>query len=91
MTSKPLSGGESIHLRLFLLYQRLHLNIHATCDKQNWLIRERLASHYHWDHQGDLDQFPPTTDLIVGPGFRKAFIPAYPEGAESPILQNSLE
>lgn len=35
-------------------------------------------SHHHFDHTGDPSTFPPSTDLIVGPGFKKAFVPAYP-------------
>ncbi|CAL8581676.1 hypothetical protein XPA_007363 [Xanthoria parietina] len=35
-------------------------------------------SHYHWDHSGDPSTFPPSTALVVGPGFKDAFVPAYP-------------
>lgn len=37
-----------------------------------------LYSHYHWDHSGDPSTFPPSTALVVGPGFKDAFVPAYP-------------
>ncbi|KAH0841831.1 hypothetical protein FOPE_06906 [Fonsecaea pedrosoi] len=54
-------------------------------------IEAVVWSHWHWDHQGDVQPFPPTTDLIVGPGFSKAFLPAYPAGPQSPIRQTDLE
>ena len=44
-----------------------------------------LLSHWHFDHSGDFEQFPKSTDLIVGPGFRDAFLPGYPTQAESPF------
>lgn len=37
-----------------------------------------IWSHNHFDHTGDPSTFPSTTDLIVGPTFKKAFVPAYP-------------
>ena len=46
-----------------------------------------LRSHWHWDHTGDPSRFPPSTELVVGPGFKDAFLPAYPEGQNSPIRQ----
>ncbi|ETS79696.1 hypothetical protein PFICI_09549 [Pestalotiopsis fici W106-1] len=48
-------------------------------------IHSVVWSHWHWDHIGDLSKFPPTTELVVGPGFTKAFLPAYPECQDSPI------
>ena len=35
-------------------------------------------SHWHWDHVGNLQRFPISTDLVVGPGFRDDFLPGYP-------------
>ncbi|OAP61731.1 hypothetical protein AYL99_03934 [Fonsecaea erecta] len=54
-------------------------------------IEAVVWSHWHWDHQGDIQRFPSTTDLVVGPGFSKAFLPAYPEGSKSPIQQTDLD
>jgi glyoxylase-like metal-dependent hydrolase (beta-lactamase superfamily II) len=35
-------------------------------------------SHWHWDHVGNIQRFPKSTDLVVGPGFHDEFIPGYP-------------
>jgi len=48
-------------------------------------------SHWHWDHTGNPSLFPKSADVIVGPGFKKAFLPAYPAGKESPVLESDFE
>ncbi|KAL2355243.1 beta-lactamase-like protein [Cryomyces antarcticus] len=50
-----------------------------------------IWSHLHWDHTGDPSTFPNTTDLIVGPGFKEAFVPAYPKNKDSPLLERDWE
>ncbi|KAH8682080.1 metallo-beta-lactamase superfamily protein [Xylariales sp. PMI_506] len=45
-------------------------------------------SHWHWDHIGDPSTFPSSTDLIVGPGFKKAMLPGAPANPDSPILES---
>lgn len=53
-----------------------------------------LAEHIadHWDHIGDLNgTFPPSTQLVVGPGFKEAHLPGYPTNKESPLLQHDFE
>jgi len=45
------------------------------------------SSHWHWDHTGSPSTLPPTTALIVGRGFKKTYIPGYPQNKESPILE----
>lgn len=35
-------------------------------------IEAIIWSHSHFDHVGDPSTFPPSTDLIVSPGFKKA-------------------
>ncbi|RDL29819.1 Uncharacterized protein BP5553_10684 [Venustampulla echinocandica] len=47
-----------------------------------------IWSHWHWDHIGDPSTFPSTTDLIVGPGFKKAFLPGAPLNPDSPLLES---
>jgi glyoxylase-like metal-dependent hydrolase (beta-lactamase superfamily II) len=42
-------------------------------------------SHWHFDHAGDPQTFPSTTDLIVGPGFKSTFIPGYPSVRDSHV------
>lgn len=44
-----------------------------------------IWSHWHFDHAGDPQTFPSTTDLIVGPGFEANFIPAYPTVRDSHV------
>ncbi|KAK3620448.1 hypothetical protein LTR56_022734 [Elasticomyces elasticus] len=44
-----------------------------------------IWSHYHFDHVGDPTTFPPSTDLIVGPGFKSRFVPGYPTIEDSPV------
>ncbi|KAJ9664946.1 hypothetical protein H2201_004998 [Coniosporium apollinis] len=46
-----------------------------------------IWSHHHWDHTGDPSTFPSSTDLIVGPGFKEAQTPAYPDNPESGIKE----
>ena len=43
------------------------------------------------DHTGDPSTFPATTDLIVGPGFKEAFVPGYPTVENSPIDEKAYE
>ncbi|KAL2818614.1 beta-lactamase-like protein [Aspergillus granulosus] len=47
-----------------------------------------IWSHWHWDHIGDPSTFPPSTDLIVGPGFKDAMLPGYPANPDSPIRES---
>ncbi|KAI1880418.1 hypothetical protein JX265_002039 [Neoarthrinium moseri] len=47
-----------------------------------------IWSHWHWDHIGDPSTFPPTTDLIVGPGFKDAMLPGAPANPDSPIQES---
>lgn len=44
-----------------------------------------IWSHHHFDHMGDPSLFPSSTDLIVGPGFKKAFVPAWPTVPDAPV------
>jgi glyoxylase-like metal-dependent hydrolase (beta-lactamase superfamily II) len=37
-----------------------------------------IWSHWHFDHAGDPQTLPCTTDLVVGPGFKANFVPGYP-------------
>ena len=43
------------------------------------------------DHTGDPSRFSHETDLIVGPGFKEAFVPAYPTVEDSPIDERAWE
>ncbi|EXJ70390.1 uncharacterized protein A1O5_06458 [Cladophialophora psammophila CBS 110553] len=37
-----------------------------------------ILSHHHFDHTGDVGRFPTSTEVLVGPGYRKAFLPGWP-------------
>jgi glyoxylase-like metal-dependent hydrolase (beta-lactamase superfamily II) len=50
-----------------------------------------IWSHWHLDHTGDPSTFEKRTALIVGPGFKDAFIPAYPANEDSPIRESDYE
>ena len=52
---------------------------------------EVACSHHHWDHIGDLSQFPPETDLIVGPGFKSEYMPGYPTNQDAWITEKDYE
>ncbi|KAL8685265.1 MAG: hypothetical protein Q9218_007871 [Villophora microphyllina] len=54
-------------------------------------INAVIWSHFHWDHTGDPSTFPHSTDLVVGPGFKKAFTPGYPKNQNSPIRESDYE
>lgn len=54
-------------------------------------IEAIIWSHWHWDHTGDPSTFDKHTTLIVGPGFKDAFTPAYPTTETCPILETDYE
>lgn len=43
------------------------------------------------DHTGNPATFPASTDLIVGPGFKENFVPAYPTVEDSQIDEKAWE
>ncbi|KAK4498359.1 hypothetical protein PRZ48_011017 [Zasmidium cellare] len=46
-------------------------------------ISALILSHWHYDHSGNLARLNPKTDLVVGPGFKEAFLPGYPAKKDS--------
>jgi hypothetical protein len=53
----------------------------------------RLTSHHshpHWDHMGKPSLFPPSADLITGPGLQEAFGPGYPENQAAPFKSSAV-
>ena len=50
-----------------------------------------IWSHWHFDHVGDPQTFPSTTDLIVGPGFKQNCMPAYPTGRDSHLDERAWQ
>ena len=51
----------------------------------------RPHSHFHWDHTGDPSTFPTSTELVVGPGFQKAFMPGFPSNPDAPIKESDYK
>ena len=51
-------------------------------------IEAVIWSHNHFDHVGDPSTFPPSTDLIVGPGFKTHYWPGFPTDPESGLLDS---
>ncbi|UZJ53751.1 hypothetical protein CBS101457_003071 [Exobasidium rhododendri] len=46
-------------------------------------IEAIIWSHHHFDHTGNPTLFPSQTSLVVGPGFKEANLPGYPQDKES--------
>ncbi|CAF9936264.1 MAG: hypothetical protein HETSPECPRED_010279 [Heterodermia speciosa] len=49
-----------------------------------------IWSHNHFDHIGNMSTFPPSTDLILGPGVRAASWPGWPSNPEAEILDSDI-
>lgn len=47
-----------------------------------------IWSHWHFDHTGNPSEFPSSTKLIVGPGFKQHLLPGYPSNPDSAILES---
>ncbi|CAG9946968.1 unnamed protein product [Clonostachys rosea f. rosea IK726] len=54
-------------------------------------LKAIIWSHWHWDHIGDGSKFPASTDIVVGPGFTRNFVPGWPENPNSFVLASDLE
>jgi glyoxylase-like metal-dependent hydrolase (beta-lactamase superfamily II) len=54
-------------------------------------IDEIIWSHSHIDHVGDPSVFPPSTDLVVGPGFLEISMPGYPTNPDAFLLDSAFE
>ncbi|EFE44953.1 hypothetical protein TRV_00204 [Trichophyton verrucosum HKI 0517] len=51
-------------------------------------IQAVIWSHNHFDHIGDMSVFPPTTDLVVGPGARDIALSGWPQNPDSFVLES---
>ena len=49
-----------------------------------------IISHHHYDHTGNPSTFPKSMDLVVGPGFRDAFMPGFPSCKDSPLYEEAF-
>lgn len=56
------------------------------CDDGS--IEAVIWSHWHFDHTGNPAEFPASTKLVVGSGFKEKLLPGYPTNPESAILES---
>jgi len=54
-------------------------------------IQSVVWSRWYYDHIGDIQQFPKPTEVVVGPGFKKTFVPRYPVNKDTPISNTDFE
>lgn len=50
-----------------------------------------IWSHAHIDHVGDPSVFPCSTELVVGPGFKSAYMPGYPINPDATVLESAFQ
>ncbi|KAE8137484.1 Metallo-hydrolase/oxidoreductase [Aspergillus pseudotamarii] len=50
-----------------------------------------IWSHNHFDHVGNMQTFPSTTDLIVGPGVRDISWPGWPVDVNGGVLESDMQ
>lgn len=48
-------------------------------------LKALILSHWHFDHCGNLAALPKSAKVLVGPGFRDAFLPGFPSKQDSPF------
>ena len=54
-------------------------------------INAVIWSHPHIDHVGDPSVFPPSTELVVGPGLKNSHMPGYPTDPNSFVLESAFQ
>ena len=50
-----------------------------------------VLSHWHFDHNGNIAALPKACKLMVGPGFKEAFLPGYPAKEDSPFHEADFQ
>ena len=59
-------------------------------DVDGGAVESIVWSHHHWDHVGNSETFPQSTELVVGPGFPEAYLPGYPKRQDSTLLETDF-
>lgn len=54
-------------------------------------IKSVIWSHNHFDHIGDASTFPPSTELVVGPGVRATSWPGWPRNPDACALDSDVQ
>lgn len=65
-------------LKLHVKGLRIEKDIHEIIVEAGIKLEEwdsMIWSHWHWDHHGAPDKYPPSVEVVVGPGFKENFMP----------------
>lgn len=54
-------------------------------------IEGLILSHWHFDHSGAPSRLPKHTKVVVGPGFKEAFLPGFPTREDSPFHEADFD
>ncbi len=78
-------GGIIWRYLSWVVIRKTRLMVYILYDADRWV------SHHHWDHTGDPSTFPPSTDLIVGPGFKEALLPGFPSNPNGEVSESAYK
>ncbi|KIV97953.1 hypothetical protein PV10_01648 [Exophiala mesophila] len=86
-------------LKIFKEHQltaKVEKNVSEILEEHGFAVSEGaieavIFSHWHYDHIGDMSTFPSSTALVVGPGFKEAFVPGYPARPDGLLRQSDYE
>ena len=70
-----------------------HWHVSSLClSGRRWSFVTACSTNMtQWDHTGDMSLFPSSTEVVVGPGFKKEFMPGYPTKQDSPMLDTDFK
>lgn len=54
-------------------------------------IEALVLSHFHFDHCGAPSRLAPSTKVVVGPGFKEAFLPGWPAREDSTFHEDDFD
>jgi glyoxylase-like metal-dependent hydrolase (beta-lactamase superfamily II) len=73
---------------------KIEKDVHEIVQEAGVRLEELDAtiwSHWHWDHHGAPEKYHPKTDIVVGSGFRKNFMPGYPTIPDAIFVDANFE